>query len=305
LNVDWDGAHKAYGLDRPDDGARRFPLQKGLTPLESPPTGSLRNARRGTTADWVGLVAMTRAEAINVLRTNYPGFAGMAGRDQETVLSQFLDTRTNTPFGSLEDLPGNGRFPIVQLPEMGQPKVGYYVSQSPAFDRSKKPINLWDQNIYLDAGEVPYSVVPRIPGVNAGDFGLIIRNATGASTAFLYGDTGAKGGSSKLGECSGYVYQKLTWSTSNDETFSFIIFPGSGNGVADPAAVKKMEGVVRAQMGKLFDADDSLGRKLAEDDDEYRPINMALRDWGGPQFSGAADHGGSEGRGQDLPDGRY
>src|SRR4051812_48955357 len=48
LNVDWDGAHKCYGLDRPDEPPQRFPLQKNLEPWERVRYhGSLNNARVG------------------------------------------------------------------------------------------------------------------------------------------------------------------------------------------------------------------------------------------------------------------
>jgi hypothetical protein len=309
LNVDWDGAHNAYGLDRDDEGPRKFPLQKKITPLESGKRGSLMNARRGTTADWVGLYAATRAEAITILRNNHPKWAAAGDPKhpltltaaQETLLSQFFDDRRNTKFGTLEDLPGNGKFPIVQLPELKQPFPGHYVSICPAYDRSKKPIHLWDQNIYLDAAKVPYSVVPRLPGVTIGDFGLIIRNASGADTPFLFADTGTEGGSTKLGECSGFVYETIADGQSHDETFSFIVFPKSGSGVADPEAVKKMESVVRARLSKLADADDSLGVRLSNGGEmEYRNINMVLRKWGGPSFFGARAHGGPETRAEDF-----
>jgi hypothetical protein len=304
LNVDWDGAWTAYGLNRPDTKDQSFPEQKNLSPLEGGATGSLKNARRGGTGDWVGIYATTRAGALGILQANYPNWKALKGAEQTSILNQFFDDRRDTIFGTLEDIPGNGKFPIVQLKTMNQPKPGYYVSQSMAFDRSKTPINLWDQNIYLDAGEVPYSVVPRLKGIDVGDFGLIIRNSTGANTAFLYGDTGTKGGSTRLGESSGYVYEEIADGKYNDETFTFIAFPNSGSGAADKAAVNRMETVVRAQLTKLNDADDTLGATLGKGEMEYRNINLALRSWGGPQFSGARAHGGPETRDEDFPDGR-
>jgi hypothetical protein len=305
LNVDWDGAWTAYGLNRSDTKDQSFPEQKNLSPLEGGATGSLKNARRGGTGDWVGIYATTRAGALGILQANYPHWGTLKAGDQTSILNQFFDDRRDTVFGTLEDLPGNGKFPIVQLKAMNQPKPGYYVSQSMAFDRSKTPINLWDQNIYLDAGEVPYSVVPRLKGIDVGDFGLIIRNATGANTEFLYGDTGTIGGSTRLGECSGYVYNEIAEGKYNDEMFSFIAFPHSGNGAADKAAVKRMKSVLLSLFGKLFDADDTLGRWIGGDDEMgYRNANLALRSWGGPQFSGARAHGGPETRYEDFPDGR-
>ena len=312
LNVDWDGAHKAYGLDRRDADGRTFPLQKGLSPLESGSRGSLRNARRKEEPhDWVGLVAMNRSDAIAVLRDNYPGWAalgdpkhpGVLTAAQQTVLSQFWDNRTVSGFGSLEDVAGNGKFPIVQLKQLNQPQPGYYVSQSPAFDRTP-PIHLWDQNIYLDASEVPFSVVPRLHGVRLGDFGLVICNSTGQATPFLYGDaSGSTAGSLALGECSGYIFETIG-NGNNDQTFSFIAFPGTGSGVADQNAVAKLKSTVRALMGKISDDDDSISARLANDEWQYRDLSLAVYNWGGPYFMGHRAHGGPETRAEDFPDGQ-
>src|SRR5262249_12532748 len=106
LNVDWDGAHRAYGLDRRDDGKRTFPHQKNLTPLEGGAHGSLLNARFESKGHWVGLFAATAGEARRILAANYPGWQTLDKARQEEVLDQFLDTRTDTHFGTLEDEPG-------------------------------------------------------------------------------------------------------------------------------------------------------------------------------------------------------
>jgi hypothetical protein len=119
LNVDWDGAHQCYGLDRPDTAAQKFPLQKNLTPWERPDFhhGSLNNARVGGSPSnrWSSIVVKTRKEALDLLAKNYQGWNTLDAVKQQTALSQFWDNRTATPFGSLEDAPGNGKFPIVQL----------------------------------------------------------------------------------------------------------------------------------------------------------------------------------------------
>jgi len=73
---------------------------------------------------------------------------------------------------------------------------------------------------------------------------------------------------------------------NNDQTLSFIVFPDSGCGAADQGAVGRMNAKVREFMGKLADADDSLGVRLADDEFQYREINMALNRWGGPDFRG-------------------
>ncbi len=136
LNVDWDGAYQCYGLDRPDSSSQRFPLQKGLTPWERPNFhhGSLNNARVGGSAanPWSSIVVRTRGEALDLLSRFYAGWSALNASQKDSVLGQFWDNRIHTPFGSLEDRPGNGKFPIVQLSEMGQPAPGYYVSTSNA-----------------------------------------------------------------------------------------------------------------------------------------------------------------------------
>lgn len=305
LNVDYDGAHTAYGLDRPDVGSEKFPLQKNLKPLEAPPHGSLRNARFKTTGHWVGLYSATADQARGILRTYYPGFTGLKADAQQAILNQFLDTRKSTPFGSLEDEPGNGKFPVVQLPQLGAPEPGYYVSISNAHaDEDNK--KLWDQNRYLDAGKIPFSVVPRLPGVRLGDFGLVIRNRTGESTPFMFGDTAGTGGSTKLGECSAQIYLTLGQGKYNDEAYSFIVFPGSGSGSADQAAVGRMDRVVRSQLQKIANADDALAKRLAPRDPEYDNVNKAIWEHGGPDFNVAHHraHGGPETRDEDFPEGR-
>jgi hypothetical protein len=91
---------------------------------------------------------------------------------------------------------------------------------------------------------VPYSVVPRLPGVRKGDFGLVIRNSTGDSTEFFYGDTSGPNGTTQLGECSGFLWQTLGEKESED--YSFIVFSGSGSGTADGDALGRMDKVVKA-----------------------------------------------------------
>jgi hypothetical protein len=82
LNVDWDGSPQAYGLDRPDiPRGQQFPLQKGLQPHEVPANnGSLLNAKSDDDHSWVGVFSRTPAEARQLLRDHYPGFAEDAHR---------------------------------------------------------------------------------------------------------------------------------------------------------------------------------------------------------------------------------
>jgi hypothetical protein len=305
LNVDWDGAHRCYGLDRPDDGGRRFPLQKGLTPWE--PGGGIRNARVGANMGnrWSSIVVRDRKGATELLEKHFPGWGALDAAARDRVLSQFWDNRKDTPFGSLEDVAGNGRFPIVQLRELGQPEPGYYVSTSNATTAPYSYEREWDQNLYWDAGIVPYSVVPRLPGVRKGDFALVIRNSTGDSTALMFGDTGGKGGSTKLGECSGFLWQTL--GQREDEDYSFIVFPGSGSGDADGDAPGRMDSMVRAQMVKIAKTGRALAEYLARRDPQLLHCRMALSEWGGPgpdydkelsRFP--REHGGPETRQEDA-----
>src|SRR5215471_8290496 len=105
LNVDWDGAHMCYGLDRPDTATQKFPLQKNLTPWERPDYhhGGLNNARLGGSSSnpWSSIVVKTQREALDLLAASFPGWNTLDARAQQNVLSQFWDNRTHSPFGSL------------------------------------------------------------------------------------------------------------------------------------------------------------------------------------------------------------
>src|SRR5438552_15218259 len=176
LNVDWDGAPKAYGLDRADTPHQKFPLQKGLKPYEvAANNGSLTNARADDDGHWVGAFAATENEARAILRDRYPGFKALKPDEQNSIFHQFLDTRENTVFGSLKDV--NGQFPVVQLAELGGQSEGYYVSTCNA--HTGVTDDAWDQRRYVDASMVPYAALPNLPGVNLGDFGLVIRTKDG------------------------------------------------------------------------------------------------------------------------------
>ncbi|MGC2656879.1 MAG: hypothetical protein WA324_02805 [Bryobacteraceae bacterium] len=252
LNVDWDGAPDAYGLDRAG-----VPGQTGLDPRENPKkrTGGLGNARRGADwgQEWVGIYNCSREQAIHILRqyglippkpAKGPDHLSAASQG---ILKRFWDNRTETAYRhSLENTAGDGNFPIVQIAEIPTTmKTGYYVSTTSWRDKSK---DFWDPNAYLDASAIPYSVLPALSGVKLGDYGLVIRNQTGASTPYVCGDSsGAKNGSHRLGECSGAVY--LAVGRENEGAFTFIVFPGSGGGtVANTGAAGT---AVRNQLAKL------------------------------------------------------
>jgi hypothetical protein len=285
LNVDWDGAPNAYGLDR-----HGVPGQTGLDPWESPPHhGSLANARKGAdwSQHWSAVYNVTKDEAIRILRQcNLIPPKPAKGADvlspaSHEILKKFWDNRTTTAYGhSLENLAGDGKFPIVQIAEMPTTiKAGYYVSTTGWHDTSKDG---WDPHRYLDAGAVPYSVVPALHAVSMGDYGLVIRNKTGASTPYVCGDSsGAAHGSHRLGECSGAVY--VAMGLENEGDFSFIVFPrsGSASSLADTHAAAV---AVKAQLSKLSadDADD-LANHLSSDYMARFYIRSAMTKCGAPQ----------------------
>jgi hypothetical protein len=274
LNVDWDGAPKAYGLDRPDTPHQEFPLQKGLNPYEVPANnGSLQNAR-AVAGHWVGVFAATEREARAILRDNYPGFVKLKPDEQNSIFQQFLDTRE-----SLRDL--NGRFPVVQLEQLGGQARGYYVSTCNA--HTGVTDNAWDQRRYVDASKVAYAALPNLPGVALGDCGIVIRTSkpNHNQTGFFFGDTGA---GSHLGECSGAVKLSLAPERNGEEDdFAFIVFPGSGNGSTvglDSDAVRK---IIRHQFVKIKNTGDALAKLIAPHNPQRRYfVGTAIWLNGGP-----------------------
>ena len=282
LNVDWDGAPNCYGLDRPG-----IADQTGLDPWESRKHhGSLANARRHAvwSKDWVGVYNVTKAEAIRILRKYNlippkPAKGPDAlSADAQALLERFWDNRAHTVFGSLENVAGDGHFPIVQIKEMPTTiKKGYYVSTTSFRDTSKEP---WDPNSYIDASTIPYSVLPALTHVSMGDYGLIIRNKTGASTPYVCGDSsGAKHGSHKLGECSGAVF--LAMGKENEGDFSFIVFPQSGTGKMTETSAAETAARTRLSMLSADEADD-LAKHLASGAVDRFNVRSAMSQWGAP-----------------------
>jgi hypothetical protein len=124
-------------------------------------------------------------------------------------------------------------------------------------------------------------VVPNLVDVSMGDYGLVIRNKTGARTPYVCGDsTGSKTGKSrKLGECSGAVY--LAMGKENEGDFSFIVFPRSGTGTLNDT--DGADRAVRTQLGLLSanDADDLANHLAADPVDRYR-VRTAMAQAGAP-----------------------
>ena len=141
--------------------------------------------------------------------------------------------------------------------------------------------NSGDPHCYLDASAIAYSVVPELVGVSMGDYGLVIRNKTGARIPYVCGDSsGSKTGRSrKLGECSGAVY--LAMGKENEGDFSFIVFPRSGTSTLNDTGAA--ERVVRTQLGLLSsDEADDLANHLASDPNEQFRVRTAMAQAGAP-----------------------
>ncbi len=255
LNVDFDGAPTAYGLDNPRDAApaglvwnsdkqkyvrsREDHFQRNLKPLEYAGNhGSLRDAtdnvkdpRKGLFFDhdfkWVGVVSANRLEA--------------------KINNLWIDDRE-----ILRDR--NSRFPVIQK---DGPTRGYYVSQSGSFaispDDQKAPGVKFLQSSYWNASEIPYCVWPSMlgHGVTKGDFGLVISNQTGSTGGFFFADTGS---TTKLGECSMALAVAVANSTSDTGGIaSFIVFPRSGGGDVHSGQQTRIQRVVQANISKLAD----------------------------------------------------
>lgn len=239
LNVDWDGSATGYGVDKPGSD-----IQKNLRAHEYGEDG-LKKSGLGTDGTWAGVYSATEQEARNYLTIDAQ--FGANPKDRLALLPQFLDTR-------FKDI--NQRSPVVQFTDYNSktPQTkGYYVSQCPAIaDADAKP---WDQHRYHDAAKVAYGALSDglfNLGPRLNDFGLIIRNSNGASCGFFFGDRGGKG-SEKVGECSGYVKTTLAPNRNGeDETFTFIVFPGSGNGVSSKQAPDLIDSTVKFRMHSLF-----------------------------------------------------
>jgi hypothetical protein len=231
LNLDLDGSWNSYGYDNPAKGS----IQKHLDPLEGVATarsqlGGLGNAcgdpndkakskgfknffARNRNFYWAGIRAVTKLQAKQMHLMI----------DDRPELEAGLETYARDGVPKLKPV-GSGYFPVIN------PKTGYYISgTSVAADGS---LSVYNPDHYLNSTVVPYAVLANhwktihIGGkkVQKGDFGLAIENNTGASMAFVYGDTGTP---NKVGECSQKLNNALGGGTG---LVTFIAFPGSGSG---------------------------------------------------------------------------
>ncbi|HEY7392138.1 MAG TPA: hypothetical protein VH640_26705 [Bryobacteraceae bacterium] len=254
LNLDYDGAPKAYGYNNPaaKNSAGRPNLQKDLDPLENWNKGGagisaeysqkvgLGNAcgdpGDGTKGHvnflagnrnfyWCGVMSLTRQQyqaRVNALK------------DKANTLGYVLDDRDELEagregVGTPMKAKGQGYFPLVQ--DSGD-SAGYYISTTSVI-ADNDPSKAYSPSRYLDATKVPYAVWAglwsRVAGfgglkLNQGDFGIAILPKTGAHTGYVYGESGTP---NELGESSPALHAALGISS---ELVAFIALPGSGSG---------------------------------------------------------------------------
>jgi hypothetical protein len=252
LNLDLDGSATTYGYDNAAN-----PIQAHLSPLETwTPSKKAEQlaAKQGKPFTHAGKEKVGLGNACgdpgdkskgwkNFLAGNrnfyWAGIKALT-KDQLRVqnhgrpekLKLILDDRpeleaglgTFAKDGKPKLLPvGSGYFPVLN------PDTGYYISgTSLAADGDA---STYSADHYLDSSVVPYAVWANnwahisLGGkkLHLGDFGLAINNNTGASTGYVYGDSGTQ---DKVGESS----QKLHETLGGAGLVTFIAFPGSGSG---------------------------------------------------------------------------
>ena len=97
--------------------------------------------------------------------------------------------------------------PVVQ--QEGDPRPGYYVSTT-TLTQPGVPKNT--QQAYLDSNEIPFIVIPghwrrdQFRGMRLGDFAVVMRKSTGATSFAVVGDVGPR---RKLGEGSVALHEAL------------------------------------------------------------------------------------------------
>jgi hypothetical protein len=135
-----------------------------------------------------------------------------------------------------------GRFPVFQ------PGRRFYVSSTSSVANAALPATA--QGRYWDATTVSYgAITPPLKrlGLGLGDFGLAIRNDTGTSEPFFYGDAGAQ---EKVGEMSTQLFVRLfPGNNQEDHPVTFIVFPDSGPSLAD------QEREIRSRLWEFSQAD--------------------------------------------------
>jgi hypothetical protein len=253
LNLDYDGAPKAYGYNNPatKNSAGRPNLQRNLDPLETVHKGwkgvstadsqksGLGNAcghpgdgtkgwqnflKGNRNFYWAGVMSLTRAQ--------YRANVNALKKDQK--LDYVLDDRDELEAGRAEagspmQEKGQGYFPLVQ--DSGD-SAGYYISTTSVV-ADNDPSKAYSPSRYLDSTKVPYAVWAgqwaKVAGfgglkLKQGDFGIAILPKTGANTGYVYGEAGTW---NEVGESSPALHAALGISS---ELVTFIALPGSGSG---------------------------------------------------------------------------
>lgn len=183
----------------------------------------------------VELVAAHTIDADGDPRAYHPGDTGLDTLAHAGAPGNWwaLVTDDGTPAGA----------PIVQ--GEGDPAPGHYVSATTLADESK---DRRDPRRYVDAGVVPYVVLPRsfadAHGIRLGDFAWV-EMATGADSAgeetrdgpggvaAIFADVGPEG---RIGEGSIALAARLGLPTSPrtggtlERRVRYVLFPGSGDG---------------------------------------------------------------------------
>ena len=137
---------------------------------------------------------------------------------------------------------------------------------------------------YRDASDIPYSVVPDLVGVNLGDYGLVIRNATGAKTPLRVRrqqpvDVWKKPRTRGMFRVPCFS----RWGKQKEGDFSVIVFPGSGSGKMNDKGAAK--GVVQTKLGSVSaDHEGDLAGRLASNVDDQCRIGPAMALAGAPEF---------------------
>jgi hypothetical protein len=226
LNVDFDGSSTCYA---PPDSALQHDDDLRWARSDTPPA----------TWRWVGLIALTHDDAVRL------------GVD--------IDERDDAKdaHGTLFPLKdADGKYPVKQ--RLNGRLTGYYVSTTatspdPALLR-REP---WNPGAYWNSQEVRYGALSgglKDLGVRMGDFGLIIRKSTGASSHFFFADAGSDDGPhrTRVGECSARIWKDFDRNNEIDDCF--LVFPGSGPGGAVPGIQTTSADKVRKQMQGFAEA---------------------------------------------------
>ncbi|WP_182466638.1 N-acetylmuramoyl-L-alanine amidase [Sphingomonas gilva] len=171
-----------------------------------------------------------------------------------------------------------GEYPVIQQEKNGDPRPGYYVSQtSRAADRS---LANHLQRRYLDASSVAYGALSgklKGLGVGLGDFGLAVRNDRNLQSGFWMADSGGRN-SYALGECAQKVGTNLGGSGrgnrfNNNFPVSILVFPGTSTTSRDdpPPSEADIASRVTAIMTELCLADNARELALLMAFNEVRP----------------------------------